>query len=63
MSESSEIFPPRQARDYERPEDRIPYAEEDINTEPGEPRGASNQQLDMGSAQPGEQNNRKDHRQ
>ena len=36
-------------RDYERPEDRIPH-EGKMETDPGEPRGASNQQLDMGSA-------------
>lgn len=35
-------------RDYERPEDRIPH-EGQMDTEPGDPKAASNQQHDMGS--------------
>ncbi|MBS2036858.1 hypothetical protein JST97_17840 [bacterium] len=34
---------------YERPEDRIPHTSDDLNREALEVRGASNQQLDMGS--------------
>lgn len=48
-----EIIRRAPAKDYERPEDRIPRQGEGPDSEPTEVRGASNQQLDLGPvAQP-----------
>lgn len=39
------------AKGYERPEDRIPHEGEGPDSDPTEVRGASNQQLDLGSVE------------